>query len=347
MIRDTLKQLCALFGPTGCEDAVRDYIRKEAEPFADKTEVLANGSLLIFRRGKKSLHRTVMLCAHMDEVGLIVTRIEDNGCLRFRFVGGVDRRVVIGKKVWVGENRLPGVIGMKPIHLMTDEEEDTVPQLKSLYIDIGASSKKEAEERTFLGDYVNFDGACTELQNDFVRMKAIDDRVGCAILLELLKQQPPVDTWFVFTVQEEIGGRGAHASAHHLRPNIALIVEGTTAADHPQTSGAGRVCAPGNGPVLPFMDKATIYDRSLFRLLCRIADEKGIPWQTKTRIAGGTDAQAIQRACGGCKVAAVSAALRYIHSPSSVGNWKDFEQMYALVQGFLENLEAYYAESAE
>ena len=344
---ETLKTLCALSGPSGCEDAVRDYIKKEAEPYADKIEVLANGSLVVFKHGRSSLRQKILLCAHMDEVGLIVTRIEDNGCLRFQFVGGVDRRVVIGKKVFVGDARIPGVIGMKPIHLTTDEEEESIPRRKDLYIDIGARSKAEAESLTFLGDYVNFDNSITELQNGFIRMKAIDDRVGCAVLLEVLKQELPVDTWFAFTVQEEIGGRGAHASSFHIQPDIALVVEGTTAADMPMAQGAERVCCAGKGPVLPFMDKATIYDRELFRLLRSIAEEQGIPWQTKTRIAGGTDAQAIQRACGGCKVGAVAAAVRYIHSPSSVGNTRDFEQIQAIVTGFLEKMEEKYAESAQ
>ena len=339
---ETIKTLCSLRGPSGCEDAVREYLRREAEPYADRIEVMVNGSILVYRRGKKQLRHKLMLCAHMDEVAMIVHRIEDDGCLRFQFVGGIDRRVVIGKKVFVGDGMLPGVIGMKPIHLTTDEEENTIPKRKDLYIDIGARTRAEAEKLTFPGDYISFDGSVTELQNGFIRMKAIDDRVGCGILLETLKQDLPCDAWFAFTVQEEIGGRGAHASANFISPDIALIVEGTTAADQPQASGASRVCEPGKGPGFPFMDRATIYDRDLFRLLCRIAEERGIPWQTKTRIAGGTDAQAIQRSCGGCKVAAVSAAVRYIHSPSSVANVKDFEQMKAVVDGFLEKMEALY-----
>ena len=339
---ETLKTLCALNGPSGYEDAVRDYLKKEAAPDADQMTVLPNGSLIVFKRGKTQLRHKLMLCAHMDEVGMVVSKIEEDGFLRFQFVGGVDRRVVIGKKVFVGDEKHPGIIGMKPIHLTEDGEEKTVPKRKELYIDIGAENKKEAEEMTFLGDYVNFQSDVTELPNGYIRMKAIDDRIGCAILLETLKKELPVDCWFAFTVQEEIGGRGAHASAHYIQPDICLIVEGTTAADIPPSSGAGKVCSPGKGPVLPFIDRATIYDRELFRLLAKIADEKGIPWQTKTRIAGGTDAQAIQRACGGCKVAAVSAALRYIHSPSSVGNVKDFEQMQAIVDGFLEKMEETY-----
>ena len=339
---DTVKKLCSLFGPSGCEDEVRDYIRAQAEPYADEILQDANGSLLVLRRGKKTLRQTVMLAAHMDEVGVIVKSITDDGFLRFAFVGGVDRRVALGKKVYLGARRIPGVIGMKPIHLTTKEERKSVPKLESLYIDIGAADRQQAEQQVSCGDYGCFGGECTTLSGGLVRMKAIDDRVGCAILLETLKRELPFDTWFAFTVQEEVGCRGAFGASFRLRPDIALVIEGTTAADAPPAEGAQKLCVPGGGPVLPFMDGGAIYDRELFRLLTSTAEEKGIPWQTKTRIAGGTDAQVIQRACGGCKVAAISAAVRYIHSPSSVGSTKDFENMKALLDAFLEKLEEAY-----
>lgn len=336
---DTVKALCALFGPSGCEDEVRNFIRKEAEPYADEIVEDTAGSLLVFKHGKKQPRRTVMLAAHMDEVGVIVNHISDDGFLGFDFVGGVDRRVVIGKKVYLGDDRIPGIIGMKPIHLTTKEERETVPKINKLYIDIGAESKEQAEELAPIGTYGCFGGECTELAGGYVRMKAIDDRVGCAILLETLKKELPIDTWFAFTVQEEVGCRGAFGAAFRVKPQIALIVEGTTAADSPQSEGAARVCMPGQGPVIPFMDGGAIYDRRMFCMLRDLAEEKGIRWQTKTRIAGGTDAQAIQKSNGGCKVGAVSAAVRYIHSPSSVGNVHDFEAMQTLVDAFLEKME--------
>lgn len=336
---DTVKALCALFGPSGCEDEVRNFIRKEAEPYADEIVEDTAGSLLVFKHGKKQPRRTVMLAAHMDEVGVIVNHISDDGFLGFDFVGGVDRRVVIGKKVYLGDDRIPGIIGMKPIHLTTKEERETVPKINKLYIDIGAESKEQAEELAPIGTYGCFGGECTELAGGYVRMKAIDDRVGCAILLETLKKELPIDTWFAFTVQEEVGCRGAFGAAFRVKPQIALIVEGTTAADSPQSEGAARVCMPGQGPVIPFMDGGAIYDRRMFCMLRDLAEEKGIRWQTKTRIAGGTDAQAIQKSNGGCKVGAVSAAVRYIHSPSSVGNVHDFEAMQTLVDAFIEKME--------
>lgn len=336
---DTVKTLCALFGPSGCEDEVRNFIRKEAEPYADEIMEDAAGSLLVFKHGKKQPRRTVMLAAHMDEVGVIVNHISDDGFLGFDFVGGVDRRVVIGKKVYLGDSRIPGIIGMKPIHLTTKEERETVPKINKLYIDIGAESKEQAEELAPIGTYGCFGGECTELAGGYVRMKAIDDRVGCAILLETLKKDLPIDTWFAFTVQEEVGCRGAFGASFRVKPQIALVVEGTTAADSPQSEGAARVCMPGQGPVIPFMDGGAIYDRQMFCFLRDLAEEKGIKWQTKTRIAGGTDAQAIQKSNGGCKVGAISAAVRYIHSPSSVGNVHDFEAMQTLVEAFLEKME--------
>ena len=170
-------------------------------------------------------------------------------------------------------------------------------------------------------------------------VKALDDRVGCGVMLSLLQQELPVDTWFAFTVCEEVGCRGAFGAAFGLRPEIALILEGTTAADLPGVAGAKRVCVPGQGPVLPFMDGGTVYDRGLFEQLRALAEAHGIPWQTKRRIAGGTDAQAMQRAGSGCRVAAISAAIRYIHSPVSVGCQRDFVQMEQLARLFLEKME--------
>ncbi len=158
-------------------------------------------------------------------------------------------------------------------------------------------------------------------------------------MLSLLRQELPVDCWFAFTVQEEVGCRGAFGAAFRLQPEIAIVVEGTTAADSPLSEGGDRVCAPGEGPVIPYMDGGSIYDRGLFETLRGLAEEHEIPWQTKTRIAGGTDASAIQRSRAGCRVGAVSAAVRYIHSPSSVGCTRDFENMQRLLLAFMQKME--------
>ena len=336
---ETIKTLCRLPGPSGWEDAVRDWIAAEAAPYADQMITDAQGSLLVFKKGRSTPKEPVLLAAHMDEVGVVIREIDDEGYLRFGFLGGVDRRVVIGKRVWIGKNRIPGLIGMKPIHLTTADERKTMPKLKDLYIDIGAADGDEARGLVQLGDYGVFDDRVLTLQNDMIRAKAIDDRVGCGILLTLLKEKLPVDTWFAFTVQEEVGCRGAFGAAFRLQPGVAVVVEGTTAADGPASVGARKVCLPGHGPVVPFQDGGTIYDRGLFEQITRLADAHGIPWQTKTLLSGGTDAQAIQRTRAGCRVAAISAAVRYIHSPSCVGCTRDFEQMAALLRLLLADME--------
>ena len=318
---------------------MRQYLLQQARPHADEIRQDAMGNLLVFKRGRKRPTRTILLAAHMDEVGVIVKSATDDGFLRFAFVGGVDRRVVIGKRVFLGPERVSAVVGMKPIHLASAGERKKIPPLEQLYLDLGADSRAEAERLAAPGTYGVFDDTLTELDGDMLSVKALDDRVGCGVMLSLLQQELPVDTWFAFTVCEEVGCRGAFGAAFGLRPEIALILEGTTAADLPGVAGAKRVCVPGQGPVLPFMDGGTVYDRGLFEQLRALAEAHGIPWQTKRRIAGGTDAQAMQRAGSGCRVAAISAAIRYIHSPVSVGCQRDFVQMEQLARLFLEKME--------
>ncbi len=331
-----MKELCALPGPSGCEDAVRAFVLKRVKPFADEIRTDAIGNVMVFRKGRKALDRPVAVCAHMDEVGVIIKKITEDGMLKFGFVGGVDPRVVIGRPVRFGD--VPGVIGIKAVHLTTAAERRTMPKTKNLYIDIGATSRAAAEKLVSLGDYGVFDSAVVEFGDGLIKAKAIDDRVGCAALLRLLEDEPPVDTWFCFTVQEETGLRGAASMAFALDPGFAMVLEGTTAADLAEVKGADAVCRVRGGVVLPFMDGATIYDAALFELLRDACTKRGIPWQTKTRVAGGTDAGRIHRSRAGVRVCAAAAPVRYIHSPSSVAAKADCEAVLAAARAFLEEL---------
>ena len=331
-----LKQLCALSGVSSWEDEVRDFIRTQAQPYADSIRTDAIGNLIVFKKGKKPTGNKLLLSAHMDEVGLMVKKIEEDGTLRFSTVGGIDRRVLLGKRVFVGEKRIPAVVGNKPIHLTTKEERKSVPKLDQLYLDLGAENREEAEQLVSLGDVATFDPECMEFGNRMLKAKAIDDRVGCAVLLTLLKEDLPMDCTFVFSAQEEVGTRGAFGYAFSVKPEVALVVEGTTASDIPGTPEHMTVCAPGLGPVIPFMDGGTIYDRGLFELLRRLAEENGIPWQTKHRVAGGTDGRTIQRSRKGVRVAGVAAAVRNIHTPSSVASLSDCEEMLKLARLFIQ-----------
>lgn len=334
-----LKTLCALSGTSGMEDAVRAYILEQAQPHADKIETDAMGNIMVLRKGKniKPTGKTVMLAAHMDEVGVICKSITDEGMIKFGFVGGVDPRVTIGRRVLFGETR--GVIGIKAVHLTTAAERKTMPKAKDLYIDIGADSKSMAEKQVQLGDYGVFDSEIVTFGDGLLKAKAIDDRFGCAVLLKLLREQPPLDTWFCFTVQEEVGTRGATIVANRLKPQICLVLEGTTAADLAEVPPHKSVCCVRGGAVIPFMDRATIYDADLFALLRGIAQKQQIKWQTKHMVAGGTDAGILHKAGTGAKTAALAVPVRYIHSPSSVAAYEDMEGVLKLAHAFLEEIE--------
>ena len=339
MMMDTVKTLCALSGVSGWEDEVRDYILERALPLADQVETDALGNLFVFKKGAVTPQQPVMVCAHMDEVGLIVTGYREGGFLRFAFVGGIDRRVVIGKRVFLGPERVPGVIGLKAVHL-TDEDEvkSKVPALEDLYIDIGAESEEQARAMVRLGWRGVFDNTIAEFGSGFIKAKALDDRVGCAAMLELLKEDLPVDVWFVFTVQEEVGCRGAGVAAERINPEIALILEGTTAADVGGVDNGQEVCFLGRGVVIPYMDRGTIAHRESWEMVTALADREKIPWQVKEKIAGGTDASAIQRRGFGAKVVTMSAPLRNIHSPASVGKISDIVLLPVLCRKVLEEI---------
>lgn len=326
-----LSELCCLNGVSGNEGEVRDFLQKRAGQYADEVRTDRLGNLIVFKKGKKSTGQKLMLCAHMDEVGLIVTRAAKDGFFKFDFVGGVDRRIAIGKSVVLGNDKIPGVIGCKAIHLVSKDERKKIPKTESFYLDTGGVDVP-------LGTYGAFVGAPEKLGQDLFKAKAIDDRIGCAVMLKLLEEELPLDVTFAFTVQEEVGTRGAFGAAFAVTPEIALVLETTTAADLPGVDAHCRVCAPGKGPVISYMDGGTIYDRALFERLRRLAEERHIPWQTKEYIAGGNDSRAIQRTKAGVRVAAISAAVRYLHAPASVGSRTDFAHMLALTRLFLEDI---------
>lgn len=336
---DTVKTLCYLSGVSGSEDEVRDYILERVLGHADEIVTDPMGNLMVFKKGRVTPQKRVMLAAHMDEVGLIVTHVDDDGYLKFSFVGGVDRRVVIGKPVFVGNERVPGVIGIKAYHLVSRDEEKKVPKTDDMYIDIGVKNKEEALALVSLGDVAVFDDTVVEFGDGYLKAKAIDDRLGCAVMLKLIESDDlPCDCWFAFTTQEEVGTRGAKAAAFRIEPEICMVLEGTTAADIPGSTEANEVCRLDGGVVIPFMDKGTLYHPGLYKALTALADAKGIKWQTKRMVAGGTDAAAIQRALGGVKTVALACGIRNLHSPACVANTADFEPMLALAKYFLAEI---------
>ena len=330
-----LKDLCLLNGTSGREDAVRNYI---IEKIKDKCEysVDALGSVIAFKKGRKAPDKKVLVAAHTDEVGFIITDITDDGYLRFAPVGGIDAAVVLGRRVDI--NGIKGVVGAKAVHLLSDDEKKNEPAFDKLAIDIGAADKAEAENAVSLGDCAYFASDYCEFGDGFIKSKALDDRIGCMLMIELINSDLEYDTYFCFNVQEEVGLRGSGCSAYAVKPDVAVILESTTAADIDGVTGGDKCCVLGKGPVVSFMDGRTIYDKQIFDLAFEIAKENNIKIQTKTKIAGGNDAGAIQKSGAGCRVAAVSLPCRYIHSGSSVVKIGDIEETLRFLPLFLSKL---------
>ena len=339
-----LSEITALRGPSGHEHEIRGALRRECESIlagCAGARVYADtmGNLYAHRPGTDPEKKHVMLAAHMDEVGFMVRFATEDGLLRFDCVGGVDPRVIASRRVLVGEDRVPGVIGFKAVHLMTDEEYEQAPGYDRLSIDIGATTKEEAEKLCPPGSYVTFDSGYVEFGDGFVKAKALDDRVGCLILLDVLRQSDYTGSiTCVFTVQEECGLRGAKIAANRVRPDLALILEGTTANDMGAVPDHLQVTACSKGAVISLMDRSAIMNRELREKAMDTAARRGIPAQYKRAVAGGTDAGAIHLAQGGIPCLVMAVPCRYIHSPASVCRLSDVDALRSLTLALLEEV---------
>ena len=337
-MRDLLKQLCSLPGVSSWEDRVRDCITEFAGRYADELRTDTLGNVIAFKRGEKATGRKLLLTAHMDEVGLMVRSITDEGYLKFDTVGRIDRRVLLGKRVLVGPNLLPGLVGLKAYHLVSRDEEKNVPKLEDFYLDIGVKSREEAQKLVSLGDVAAFDSTPEPFGNGLLKSRALDSRIGCAVLLKLLEGPLPMDCTFVFTAQKEVGARGAFGAAFSVKPEIALVLEGAPTADLADVPAHKKSCALGKGAVLPFMDKGLIVDRQLFERLRALAEREDIPWQLKEDTAGSGDAAAVQRMASGVRTAVIAAPVRYPHTPTTLASAADLDAVLRLTQAFITEL---------
>ena len=335
-----LKELCSLNSISGDETAVREYLIDKIKTFPDihnyRTDAL--GNLLVHKKGRKKSSRRVLIGAHMDEVGFIITEILPDGKCVLDTVGGVDPDVAIGRAVQIPNVGI-GVIGCKPVHNLTKEEREEKPTKKHLILDIGTKSLQETLDLHVLpGTSVCYHSEWTALGGNRVASKAIDDRFGCAAMLKMLEGDIAYDTWFAFFVQEEIGLRGSKTAAYAVSPQFALILETTTAADLDGVKDGAAVCRLGQGAVVSFMDRATIYDKELYRIAFEEAKKLNIPCQTKSRIAGGNDAGSVHVSRNGVRTLAISIPCRYLHSPYCTAQISDMTQSFQLAEKMLERM---------
>ncbi len=333
-----IKELTEINGVSGNEDGVREYIKKHIEELADEISVDSMGNIIALKKGKNSRYK-VMLSAHMDEVGFMITGFGENGVLKFTTVGGIDERILPGKRVLVGDKSIPGVIGSKPIHMQEREERSNNIKLKKMYIDIGTDKKDESEKLVSLGDYAAFYSPFTEFGEGLVKAKALDDRVGCAILIEALKERYEFDLYACFTVQEEVGLRGSEVAAFTVNPDIALVVEGTTCSDVPGVEKYEYSTILGEGAALTIMDRTSYPNKGFVNYIYEIAKKNQIRVQFKQTNSGGNDAGKIQTSQTGVVTASISVPCRYIHSPVSVMSRQDFISCKDIVIAVLQDLE--------
>lgn len=333
-----IKELTELNGVSGNEDEVREYIKKNIKDLADEINIDSMGNLIAYKKGKNSKCK-VMLSAHMDEVGFMVTGFGEAGVIKFSTVGGIDERILPGKRVLVGENSILGVIGSKPIHMQDREERNVNIKLKKMYIDVGAEKKEEVEKLVALGDYVAFYSPYTQFGDGLIKAKALDDRVGCAILMEALKERYEFDLYACFTVQEEVGLRGSEVAAYKVNPDIALVVEGTTCSDVPGVEKYEYSTVLGEGAALTIMDRTSYPNKNFVNYIYELAQKNKLPIQFKQTNSGGNDAGKIQMSRGGVITASISVPCRYIHSPVSVMSERDFDSCKDIVITVLKDLE--------
>ena len=335
---ELLKKLTEARGISGHEDEVAAILRTELEGHVDHFERDSIKNLFALK-GLGRPGPNVMLNAHMDEVGLYVTRITKEGYLHIGKAGGIDDRLLLGKKVLVGKDCLPGVTAIKAVHLSTREEiETTVVKADDIVVDIGAKSDKELVGKVAVGDQITFDTAFGTFGDGYLVGKAFDDRVGCAIVAELLKMDWPFSVIGMFSAQEEVGTKGAMVGAWRYPPDISITVEGTIAADIGEVKDYQEVTSLGAGTVLTIKDGGMITDHRLRNQLIEVAKANGLPWQFKRIPAGGTDARSIQLTKSGVRALAVAVPSRYIHSPVSLIKVCDYENTVSLLSKFLAQL---------
>lgn len=341
-----LERLCNASAVSGNEKEVRAIVLESIEPHVSELKVDALGNVLAVRAGKGKNRLRVMLAAHMDEVGFMLTSDEGEGIFRFEVVGGINASQLVGKPVWVGANKVPGVIGTKPVHLTNADERNRHVLLDTLRIDIGPDNGKKAK----VGDWATFATTFTRL-GPSIRAKALDDRFGVATLIELVRQAPPnVDLLAAFTVQEEVGLRGARVAAYALDPHLAIVLDCTPALDLPVLRDQG-VYSPdervgnsryntrlGAGPAIYVADRATLSDPRLIRHLVETAEALELPYQLRQPGGGGTDAGAIHIQRAGIPSISVSVPGRYLHTAASLSRLDDWKNTLVLVHAALTRM---------
>ena len=339
---ELLKEVCEVAGAPGFESRIREVVLREATPLVDEVSVDNMGNVFAIKKGTKNPDgKKAMVAAHMDEIGFIVTHIDDNGFVRFHTLGGFDPKTLTAQRVIIhGREDVIGVMGSKPIHVMTADERNKVAKLGDYFVDLGRS-KEEVEKLVAIGDPITRERGLIEM-GDCVNCKSIDNRVSVFVLLETLRnlKEVPYDVYAVFTVQEEVGLRGANVSAHTINPDFGFGLDTTIAYDLPGAQPHEKVTELGKGTAIKIMDASTICDYRMVAYMKKLATENDIPWQPEILTAGGTDTAGVQRmGKDGAISGAVSIPTRHLHQVIEMANKKDIQASIDLLNLCLINLD--------
>ncbi len=332
-----LSELCKINGVAGNEEKVSEFLLSHISIENTEYKFLKNGTLIVYKKGKKESPVKFMIYAHMDEIGFIVSDITEDGYIKFDTVGGIDKRVLVSKKVFIGDKNIPGVTGIKAVHLTSKEERKKCVETKEMYIDIGAVSKEDALNYVSYGDYITFDDDVVVNGNRLIA-KANDDRVGVSLLLDLVNKETEYSFIACFDVMEELGGMGAVTATDSEQPDYALILEGTTCSDINNTPPHLRSTVLGNGPALSVRDMGTCYSESFNNFIKGLADKNNIKYQIKQTHRGANDSNVVECCGKGTKVSVLSLPLRYIHSPASIVDLNDYNEAAKLIKLIADNI---------
>ena len=338
-----LKEICEVAGAPGFEQRVREIVIREVEPLVDEMTIDNMGNVYAIKKGKSD--QRVMIGAHMDEIGFIVTHIDDNGFVRFHTLGGFDPKTLTAQRVIIhGKEDVIGVMSSKPIHVMTPEERQKLPQIRDYFIDLGLS-KEEVEKIVSVGDPITRERELIEMGN-CVNCKSLDNRLAVFILIESLRalkgKEVPHDVYGVFTVQEEVGIRGANVAALEIKPDFGFGLDTTVAFDLPGAKPEEMITKLGEGAAIKIMDSSTICDYRMVSYMEEVANRHDIKTQKEILTAGGTDTAGIQRMNpGGAIAGAVSIPTRHLHQVIEMADKDDIDRSIQLLTQCVSELDQY------
>lgn len=330
-----LKRLSEASGPSSFEGEVRDIIKNEIKNYVDEISVDRMGNIIAHKKG---LGRKVVIDVYMDEVAFIITGYNEDGTLRFEAIGQINSKVIPCKVLYIGDNKIIGVVGIKPIHLQDANERKRNITYSDCCIDIGSKSKEETKKIISLGDAAIFRAKFDEFGDGLIKGKALDSRISCEILIQILKNDFDCDLYGVFNVQEAVGERGAYVSSFNIKPDIGIVLEGTICADSPNIPKHLNATRLGNGPAISIMDEMSIFNSKISEDIVKIAKSHKIPYQFRRSTSGRNDGNAIYMSGEGAIVATVSVPCRYIHSSNTVACLKDIENTKKLIIAYLKSI---------